>query len=775
MKQSAKLPLCMATSLTCGILIAATEVQWTGAGGDMDLANPANWPSSTLPESPTYSAKLTATTEKNPYTMLKATSLQPYAITLSDGLTLDLGKDHSFLSAYRVNINTVGKTYNLKSGTFGVDWSSSSGERFFIGDPVNSTGNTLNVSGTDTVLMGSKQREIQVGVNAGRQRLNVADGARVCANVLLGNAVTCHSNVVLIANAKHQVPEDSSKFPLTVGVLGGWNTYILTNRASFVSERGANVFLSNGDSRGSGHNRMIITDHSDFSTVSALDIGYCADDNGVILDNGSTLTCQTLNLASEIRAVSNVSSNFIDASGVGTKICVTLNSNIGGYSTDSELRLNDGAEMFVGDTLMFGGAGSSTNMYAYFGTNTVLDVKKGMSVCSYDENDTLKYSGIRNARLAFDHGAFYYTNSVNVARNATFNGNGVSNGVEFVNGSYGLFSSPGGTVKINASKCANGGYFKVCDSATRVQFFDQNIYVGVDEGSHGGCFLVDGGTVAITNSQTRRDFRIGNMGRGNVLEVTNGGCLTFSNMNFEVCGGGSTAVSNIVRITNRGCVEGHVSSSASDAFYVGKYGVGGLDVDGGILRVPQVLRISSTDTAANGSWVRISNGGCVEVYRVIAGETTRGNRIYIDNGVLKTLGHSINLGAASSSDCGLHIAGTNAFVRSASDVILSPKSFIQFDIGRDGLCKTSAVVSVKRNFTAADTVTDETPVTIRITDDDQKRVDGGKFTLIETQDGKIAWDKIKIECPESVRIIEKSEKKLVVRVPNHKGMLLIFR
>lgn len=771
------LSVTMAVAVVSGFTsFAASDVQWNGAGGDMDLTNPANWSGGTLPSSPDYSAKLMAASEESPYTMLKAESLRSYSITLTDSLTLDLGKGNSFLAPYRVNINTTGKTYNLKSGTFGVDWSSTSGDRFFMGDN-GSGGNTFNASGADTVLMGAAKYNFQVGTNWGRQRLNVTDGATLQSNLSIG--YNSHSNVTWIANARHVVKADSTSTPLVVGSNGGWNDYVLTNGASFANAYGANIYMpgSINHGRGTGHNRIVVTDHSDFSTAGTLDIGYCADDNGMILENASTLTCKILNLASETDNSKHVVGNFVRASGSGTTIRSMSNSDIGGRSTDTKLWLNDGAEMFVDDTLTFGGAGASTNAFAYFGTNTILDVKKGFQVCACNASDWSQYSDIANAHLVVDGGSFYYTNTVNTGRTATIGGNGTSNGMEFANGAYGRFSSPGGTVQINVAPSARGGYLKVRDSGTLVQFFDQNIYFGSEAGSQSGYFLIDGGTVAITNVLSRKYFRIGSKGSNNLMEVTNGGCLTFSNLNFEVCGGGESAVSNVLRIANGGRVEGHVTSSVADGIIIGYYGVGGLDVDGGILRSPQVLRVSHTVANAGGSWVRIRNGGYVEVNRVIMGESTQGNRISIDNGTLRTLGDSIQLGTNDSRcmDDGLYITGTNAFVRSGSSISLSPKSFVQFDIGRHGLCTTGAVVTVQSNFGVTTPVTEEDPVAVRITDDDPERIKGGTYTLIEAKNGTIKWDKIKLEYPPSVRIVEKTEKKLVVRAKSNEGLLLILR
>lgn len=753
---------------------AETVVQWTGAGGDMDLTNPDNWPDSTLPESPTYGAKLTATTEENPYTMLKATSLQSYTINLSDSLTLDLGKGNSFLAPYRVYVNTTGKTFNLKSGTFGVDWSSTSGERFFIGDS-GSGGNTFNVSGEDSVLMSSYKNNIQVGTNQGRQRLNVTDGATVNGNMIVGSNVGCHSNVTWIANASHVVPASSEATPLTVGALGGWNTYVLTNGASFASERVANIYMSGAINHagGPGHNRIVVADHSSFSSVSTVDIGYSGDDNGLILTDGSTLACKVLNLASETdrQAASIVDGNFIRASGAGTKISTTSNATIGGYAINTELWLNDGAEMSVDDTLSFGGAGASTNTFAYFGTNTILDVKNGFAISPTTS------TGVRDAHVVLDGGKLYFTNTVNAARTAYFNGNGVSNGMEFVNGAYGLFASPGGNVIVGSHGSARGGYLKVRGADTRLQLYDQNVYLGSEEGAQDGYFLIDGATVAITNFLASRNFRVGSKGRNNLMEITNGGCLTFSNMNFGVSTGGEPCMSNVLRIANGGRVVGRISANVSDAVYIGLYGVGGLDVDGGSLLVPQMLRIAHTNSKADGSWMRIRNGGYVEVNRVIVGETSKNHRIYIDNGTLRTLNDSIQLGTVSDkcSGDGLYITGTNAFVRSGGGVSLSPKSFIQFDLGRYGLCTTGAVVYAASNVTGTALVTADDPVTVRITDDDPERIEGGKYTLIESKNGKISWDLIKIECPPTVRIVEKTEKKLVVRVPSRKGMTLLVR
>lgn len=758
---------------------AATTVQWSGAGGDMDLTNEQNWPNRTLPTSPDYNAQLTATTEDKSYTMLKATSLLSWEINLLNGLTLDLGKGNSFLAAEKLFVNTTDQAFNLKSGTFGVDWNSSTGERFFIGDS-GKGGNTFNVSGEDSVLVSSYKSSIQVGTNLGHQRLNVTDGATLRANLSVGNNRTAGDNVAWIENATHIVPADSTATPLYVGCVGANNTYVLTNKASFVNKREANIYVSgtSNHERSEGGNRLVVTDHSSFTTPGTVDVGYGAHNNALEVSDHSTFSCNVFNLTYEIDGsmvesgggprVTCLTNNTAVVRGVGSLLAVSVNADIGGKSKDTTFRLDDGATMTVGNTLMIGST-SSTNTLAYFGTNTVTDALLGFSIGTQPD-------AFAN-RAVFDGASFFYTNQVSTGRVAGFGTAGISNATEFVNGAYGLLNSPGGTVYIGNGDTSHGNSLAVRDSGTLLQFFDQSIYVGSEKKSNGNVFRIDGGTVAITNPVTARTFGIGHQGPRNTLEVMNGGLLTFSNVNFIVCSSRGDG-SNVVRVANGGRIQGIIKGGGiTEGIYIGQYAVGGLDVDGGSFVIPQLLRVSHTEATGGGSWVKIRNGGYIEVNRVIMGEMTQGNRIDIDNGTLVTLGDSIQMGTNDSrcSNDVLTITGTNAFVRSGGGLAISPQSVVQFDIGEFGFCKTAAVVRVMSNVNGTTSVTAENPVTIRITDDNPKRIEGGKYTLIEAKNGKINWDLINLEYPPSVRIVEKTDKKLVVRVPSRKGMLLLVR
>jgi len=781
--------------------VFAADVTWNGKGGDYNLANPNNWSTGALPTT-SDTMKLAKLPDDKAYVMDGLSTITVYQLTSADSygpFTLDLGAGHSLLATFKMFLNLKNAHYYLTSGTLGIVWSG--GERFFMGDN-GPGGNTLTVTGPDSRLTSSKGMHIQVGTNIGRQRLEVLEGATVSGNVAIGvNAQLAayglnSNNVYVVDNSLHYVPADSEANPLTIGTLGRYSSAYYQNHAVFSNEAVKTIYMpsSQGHLRSFGHGLLSVSGGSTFYTKGDIDVGYSGDENRFEITGGSKVTCRVLNLASEVdtqalpagRAApptfdyipGTMRGNSIYASDPGTIVRTTSNCSFGNYALDGASVFDNGAELHVDNTFTFAKT-VATNNVAYFGTNAVLDVLKGLNVARGDSG--IEVGGANN-RMIFDHARLYMTNNVEPGRNSFFGGDGVNNGLILDNGSRGEFTSAGGVFYVGCN-ISDNGYVKVLNGS-ELYLLNQVFYLGTETGSKNAHILIDNSTLAVTND-TLREAHFGRYGKNSLLEFTNGAKWLFFKSQPVISLSGGFACTNIVRATKGSYIEGVINySEERQTFKIGGSAVGGFELDASEFQFPHIIRMASGGSNTSGSWFRLANGSKAVIYRIIMGETGVNGRIEVDDSELyttaklgtRTVVGSIQMGVNSSDyRHQLYITGRNAKVAVGESLDMGNDSLVQFTVGRNGFPKSRAVLTA-RKVQALSFVTPEHPATIRLVDD-PLRINGGTYTLIQTTAYDIDWSKIVIDntSPDSLVVVEQSARKLIIRAKPRGGMAIFGR
>lgn len=575
--------LLLGVMLSWGELTAETEVTWANNAGDYDLSNPENY-GGVNPVNPSYKVKITvSTTEANPYCMKYAASLLTRQITLAPttAMVLDLGTDRSFLAAYRVNFNSE-KTVLLKSGLFGIDWSSSDGERFFMGDNT-ADGGTINVSGSDAILSSSYKNSIQVGVGKSNYRLNVKDGATLKANLAVSVSGGSGNKVFIEgANTKHFVPSDSTQSPLILGNTGSGNVYMLTNHAALVSETSAQPIII-GNMKASkdviGTGSMYVLDGSSVRHGEGLRVGNVSSGNLLEVSGGSSVNVDgALSIGGDHSLATSATTiptcgNVVRVSGEGTVLSVGNSSAlvVGALngSHDNKLHADDGAMVRAGAGLSIGNGICTTNNTVVFESGAVLDVAGTVQI------GTDSTSGYNS--FVLDGANIYQTGNVEA--------------VYFDVGKY----SPG-----NLFEAKNGSHIILSNSYFRIGW-----------AGAGSCSnrvkIVGGSSLKVYAKTFKDDFFIGQRGCWNELTVDSS-TLDFDSSLMRM-GGANTATENALRLKNGAVANGYriiMSEVAGSDHHL-------VEIDGSTLTLSDNLQMGATGVYGNklilkGSSAKLSVG-----------------------------------------------------------------------------------------------------------------------------------------------------------------------
>jgi len=425
--------------LTFAMPAMATDMTWSNTVGDYDLGNAQNW-GGTLPEGSNYTATISTKVTDPDWLKLSAVStLQPFTITVTKDIDIDLGAGKVFTALKSVYFNTEA-AITLRSGTFGVDWESSIGDRFFMGDNnINDRGGSITVDGPGAMITSSKKSNLQVGTNRKDYRLNILNGATLQANVSLGNtSLRASNNVVWIEGpgSKHLVPLNSTSTPISIGSTAPYCSYILTNQASLVIERNAGILVGGFYSTiaPGGLAAMHVLDRSTVDTLGSLYIGNYSGTNSLYVSGASTFNCAEFHLGENPWDKNDLKNLGIGPSfgntatirGGGTRLTMSGNIYIGGtYTRSNAFRLEDGAWMQASANTVVGN-NVATNNVAYIGTNAVF---AALGTVTIGNTSPTAFN-----RMIVDAGTFYSTNNAS-ARNIAVGSYGFGNRLEVVNGS----------------------------------------------------------------------------------------------------------------------------------------------------------------------------------------------------------------------------------------------------------------------------------------------------------------------------------------------------
>ncbi len=195
-------------------------------------------------------------------------------------------------------------------------------QQSYVGDYDGSSSNSLEVSGTGTVLdMG--QGTISVGANGSAYNVMRIYDHAVVSNMSLtvlgesnwayadtGAYVICRGNT--IAQGYNSGIRISSSFwdcgcgVLTSGHGNGYtNNTVIVEDGSVVTNVGGNACLGAGTNGNASHNRVIVKDSSIYAKALKAGVGTGASDNSLFITNSLIKTTEAIYIASAEGAVSN--------------------------------------------------------------------------------------------------------------------------------------------------------------------------------------------------------------------------------------------------------------------------------------------------------------------------------------------------------------------------------------------------------------------------------------------------------------------------------------
>lgn len=725
--------------LSGSLVAAAADKTWSNKSGDWDLGNVANW-GDAYPSVAADTAIIdAATTTEAPYVLSSTNSLESYWVclgkrygTTNGAMTLDLGEDGELYAANRFFIETF-NTVTLKSGTVGVTWDGASSDRFFLGDTNKGSGKvddptTVVVDGPKAKFVTSKKSNLQVGTNRSNVELRVVNGGTIEGNVVVGNNAVATNNLAVIdgTESKQVVPSGGTASPLTVGALGFYSRYVLQNGASFTCEEipgGSDPYVIVGHQ--GCFNKLSVTDHSTFDTVTDLIVGNIKYDssnipintssNEVVVASGSALTCGKL----------------------------LINH---GKSTGGRVLVQDGATVVPSGTLTVGSSAFSRAAELVV-SDAVVDVSKsGLTLGGHALTAD-------NHLLIEDGGSLVLTNT-------TLN--------------YVYLGSSGTN---NLAEVRDGS----------MVFSNALFYVGGNANAVSNRFVLSNSVLALTNDlNVSSCAMVGNSGSGNLMVVENGSRVEWNDayasnqrMMFAI-GNGATAVGNTLVISNKASwVQRDYATGTAGGFYVGYKGANsGLLIDDATLDLGSDARNGliidvGGDTSASNCWMTVRNGAHVQTHRIIFGIKGKNCKLTVDDA-------TCNFGQFQFQD--LAESGTQFTISgdktkiTASSLALAPGMTMTYKIDRRGLRTDEPVLSVANgNVAPTSKVSSEDPVTIKIDTDD--RAKGGTYTLLKVSgSGKsINWNNVNLVYDTaSIKSVTQTSTELTVTVKG-RGLVMLVR
>ena len=725
--------------LSGSLVAAAAEKTWSNKSGDWDLGNVANW-GGAYPSVAADTAIIdAATTTEAPYVLSSTNLLESYWVclgkrygTTNGAMTLDLGADGELYAAQKFFIETF-NTVTLKSGTVGVTWDGSSSERFFLGDTNKGSGKvddptTVVVDGPTAKFVTSKKSNLQVGTNRSNVELRVVNGGTIEGNVLLGNNAVATNNLAVIdgTGSKQVVPSGGTVSPLTVGALGFYSRYVLQNGASFTCEEipgGSDPYVIVGHQ--GCFNKLSVTDHSTFDTVTDLIVGNLKYD-------GSSVPI-------------NTSSNEVVVSGGSTLTCGKLNINYG-KSTGGRMSVLDGATVTPSGTLTVGSSAFSRAAELVV-SDAVVDVSKaGLTLGGHALTAD-------NHLLIEDGGSLVLTNTT---LNYVYLGSSGTNNLTEVRGGSMVLSN--------------------------VLF-----YVGSAGNAVSNRFVLSNGVLALTNDLSiAASVAIGKSGSGNEMVVENGSRVEWNDSyagnsrEMFAVGYDATAVGNTLVISNKASwVQRDYATGTAGGFYVGYKGANsGLLIDDATLDVGSDARNGliidvANDTSASNCWMTVRNGAQVQTHRIIFGIKGKNSKLTVDDATCNF--GQFQFGDLAESGTQFTISGDKTKI-TASSLALAPGMTMTYKIDRRGLRTDEPVLSVVNgNVAPTSKVSSEDPVTIKI--DTDSRAKGGTYTLLKVSgSGKsINWTNVNLEYDAAaIKSVTKTSTELTVTVRD-RGLVLFVR
>lgn len=282
----------------------------------------------------------------------------------------------------------------------------------------------------------------------------------------------------------------------------------------------------------------------------------------------------------------------------------------------------------------------------------------------------------------------------------------------------------------------------------------------------GNAIVVDGGTV-ISSNATSKTITVGGYGRGSRIDLRNGAVFAASNLLFTVGDTGAAAKNSGIRIAG-GSWMTIANKSSTYCYYASKATGCFLELDNGVLEIPNSILRGGADLTPSNCFVRVVNGSKLRTARIIMGDHAEGHELIVENSAIVVSG---DLSFASSHIAGtdpdlrhdyLRIGGSNTTVTVGGSVSLNRDTTATFAIPKEGY----SAVPVSANGLGLGS---RSRVVVNV---DDRYIDGGRIVLMKSKN-KITDNGATFET--NFGRFDNTDYEIAVKVPGRKGLMVLLK
>ena len=406
--------------------------------------------------------------------------------------------------------------YNGSSNSLIVsDGGNVSGANSYVGDKLESSNNSVLVSGADSSGRASTWTSagfLYVGHIGSSSRMVISNGGAVTsAEGRIGFETSSSNNSVLVTGAGSAFTNNSSFY---LGKAGGGNSLVISNggRMESGTELFSETFVGH-DSTSSGNSVLVTGSNSIWTNANRMVIGRAGANNSLtIADAGKLASSHDIALGE----VAGSTNNSLLVTGDGSSLS-TGEITVGGGGSSNRMVVTNGAYVTNTWTYLGRGAGSDGNSLVVSGTNSRMDTFVDFNVGYNGSSNTLVVSD----GAAVTHGGHHRGAALGVGAGSSNNSALVTGGNSSWTSLAGFFVGYGGSS--NSLVISNGG------AVSNAFGHAGGAMIGRHTNASNNTVLVTGSNSSWTSSA---DFFVGYAGSDNSLVITNGGRVSVTNASF---------------------------------------------------------------------------------------------------------------------------------------------------------------------------------------------------------------------------------------------------
>ena len=476
-----------------------------------------------------------------------------------------------------------GQTNLIVNGTTNINSGTNSFSNTIVGQTT--AGNQLNVSGSSTVLTNSSQ--LIVGNLGSSNSMVISGGADVFAaegyvgNIFRfdGNAI---GNTVLVTDSGSTL---SNAGIFNVGFEGTGNQLTVSNQARFVTE---DLIVGNGStfavSSLVASNAVLVTSNASMTVNDDLTIGFNGRYNSMTIADGGRLTSSNAYIGVQSEAFGNT----VLVIGTGATwtntgelvVSVSANNEVDSREPNNSLTVANGGTLTAPSGIVIGASNGAVGVLniGRFGTNDssgtitapTISSGAGSGTVNFNQTNTLAITYVISGNIAVNQLGSGHTivtnNNTYTGRTwveggrLTIDGGSISNTVRVLMGDRAsgaeMILTNGGRVFVVSDGFDPGGFVVGDDGSSNSleihsgSFVDSvgDVRIGSDSPSSNNRVLISGSGAYWTHNGD--EFRVGNSGDSNSLEIRDGGSLV--TVGETRIGSGSGSISNTVLVDGVG-------------------------------------------------------------------------------------------------------------------------------------------------------------------------------------------------------------------------------